>query len=98
MHFTPTAVLEVILMLPPLGIYIDGEARHVNYRFSSLLAPGNKIVPIIAFGRRFLVELPSRSSWLVQEKSEILQSEGVIFYTDGSLCESRAVAGVFSDT
>jgi hypothetical protein len=35
MHFTPTAVLEVILMLPPLGIYIDGEARHVNYRFSS---------------------------------------------------------------
>jgi hypothetical protein len=27
MHSTPTAALEVILMLPPLGIYIEGEAR-----------------------------------------------------------------------
>jgi hypothetical protein len=25
-------------------------------------------------------------------------ADGVIFYTDGSLCESRAGAGVFSDT
>jgi hypothetical protein len=27
-----------------------------------------------------------------------MPSDGVIFYTDGSLCESRAGAGVFSDT
>jgi hypothetical protein len=27
MHFTPTAALEVILMLPPLGIYFEGGAR-----------------------------------------------------------------------
>jgi hypothetical protein len=46
-------------------------------------------VPIIAFGRRFLVELPSRSSWQSQKTSESLPSDGVIFYLDGSLCEGR---------
>jgi hypothetical protein len=80
-------------MLPPLGIYIEGEARHAIYRLSccgeftrarfchsevfekmtnkwpSFLAPGDKIVSIIAFGRRFLVELPPRSSWLSQVTS-----------------------------
>jgi hypothetical protein len=30
MHSTPTAALEVILMLPPLGIYIEGEARQAG--------------------------------------------------------------------
>jgi hypothetical protein len=79
MYFSPTAALEVILMLPPLGIYIEGEARQATYRLNcfgeltrarfghseifekttnewpSLLARGDKIVPIIAFGRRFLV-------------------------------------------
>jgi hypothetical protein len=64
----------------------------------SLLAPEDKIVLFFAFGRRFLVELPPKSSWLSQETSEILPSDGVIFYSDGSLCEGRAGAGVFSDT
>jgi hypothetical protein len=64
----------------------------------SLLAPGDKIVPIIAFGRGFLVALLPRSSWLIQETSEILPSDDVIFYTCGSICEGRAGAGVFSDT
>jgi hypothetical protein len=64
----------------------------------SLLAPGDKIVPFIAFGRRFLVKLPPRSSYLSQETSEIFPSNGVIFYTDGSLCEGRVDAGVFTDT
>jgi hypothetical protein len=64
----------------------------------SFLAPGDKIVPFIAFGRRFLVELLPRSSWLSQATSEILPLDGVIFYTDGSLCDGRAGAGVFLDT
>jgi hypothetical protein len=64
----------------------------------SFWPPGDKIVPIIAFGRGFLVELPPRSSWLSQKTSEILPSDGVFFYTDGSLCEGSAGAGVFSDT
>jgi hypothetical protein len=95
-------------MLPPLGIYIEEEARQANYtlncfgeftraRFGhsevfekmtdewpSALAPGDKLVLIIAFGRRIIVEFPPRTS-------EILQSDGVIFYTDGSLFEGRAV-------
>jgi hypothetical protein len=88
MHSSPTAALEVILMLPPLGIYIEGETRQATYtlnfsrelfraRFGhsevfekmtnewpSLLTPRDKIVLIIAFGKRFLVELPPRSFWL----------------------------------
>jgi hypothetical protein len=56
------------------------------------MAPGDKIVPIVAFGRRFLVELPPRSS------TKNVGTLGVIFYTDGSLCEGRVGAEVFSDT
>jgi hypothetical protein len=40
----------------------------------------------------------SRSAWLSQETSEILPSDSLTFYTDGSLCEGRAGAWVFSDT
>jgi hypothetical protein len=64
----------------------------------SLLAPRDKIVPTFAFRRGFLVELPPRSYWLSHETSEILPSDGLIFYSDGSLCEGRVGAGVFSDT
>jgi hypothetical protein len=122
MHSTSNAALEVILMLPPLSMYIEGEARQATYRLNcfeeftrarfgnsevfekmtdewpSLLVPGDKLVPFIAFGRRFLVALPPRSSWLSQETSEILPSDGVIFYMDGLLGEGRVGAGVFSDT
>jgi hypothetical protein len=71
MYSTPTAALKVILILPPLGIYIEGEARQATYRLNwsgefirarfghfevfekMTVAPGDKIVPIIAFGRGF---------------------------------------------
>jgi hypothetical protein len=119
MHSTPTAALEIILMLPPLGIYIEGEARQATYRMNcsggftrarfghsevfekmtnewpSLLTPGDKILPIIAFARRFLVEFPPRSFWLSQETLEILPFDVMIFYTDGSLYKSRCCWGVF---
>jgi hypothetical protein len=56
----------------------------MSSEWPSLLAPGDKIFPIIAFGiRRFLVELPPRSSWLSQETSEILPSDGMIFIQGG---------------
>jgi hypothetical protein len=61
----------------------------------SLLAPGDKVVPFIAFGRELLVEHPPRSSSPSQKTSEILPSDGLIFYTDGSLYEGRSDAGVF---
>jgi hypothetical protein len=32
MHSTPTAALKVILMLPPLDIYIEAEAKQATYR------------------------------------------------------------------
>jgi hypothetical protein len=57
-----------------------------------LISSSYIIVPIIAF------ELPPRSSWLSQETLEILPSDGVIFYMDGSVCESKAGVGVFSET
>jgi hypothetical protein len=50
-------------------------------KWPSLLAPRDKIVPVIAFGRGFLVEIPPRSSCLSQETLERLPSDGVIFYT-----------------
>jgi hypothetical protein len=69
MHPTPTAALKVILMLPPLGIYIEGEARQGTYRLncsgefnSSKIWPFEKMtdewpwdknVPIKAFGMGF---------------------------------------------
>jgi hypothetical protein len=34
MHSTPNAALEVILMLPPVGIYIEGEERQATYRLN----------------------------------------------------------------
>jgi hypothetical protein len=34
MHSTPTAALEFTLMLPPLGIYIEGETRQATYRLN----------------------------------------------------------------
>jgi hypothetical protein len=35
MHSTPNAALEVILILPRLGIQIEGEARQETYRLMS---------------------------------------------------------------
>jgi ribonuclease HI len=92
-----TTALKVILRLLPLGIYIEGEVfEKMTNECPSLLAPGDKIVLIIAFGRRFLVKLPPKRSWLSQKTLDILPSDGVILYTDGS--QSRAGAGVFSET
>jgi hypothetical protein len=69
--------LEVILMLPPLGIYIAGEARQATWlncsreftrpRFGHLEVFAKMIdewPSLLAPGDKFLAEFPSRSSWL----------------------------------
>jgi hypothetical protein len=47
-------------------------------------------------GNVFSVELHTRTAWLNQD-TEILLHNMVIFYTDGSLCDYMAGAGVFSE-
>jgi hypothetical protein len=47
MHSTPTAALEVVLMLPPLGIYIEGEASQVIYKLWRIYS--SKIWPFGGF-------------------------------------------------
>jgi hypothetical protein len=79
-------------MLPPLGFYIEGEARQATYilncseefyraRFNhsevfekmtnewpSLLAPGDKIFPIIAFRRRLLNKFYQEAPGLARKR------------------------------
>jgi hypothetical protein len=97
---TSTAALEVLLILPLLGIYIEKEARQATYilncsgEFTRARFGHSEVFEKMTNEWPFL----PRSSWLSQETSEILPSDGVIIYTDDSLCEGRAGAGVFSDT
>jgi hypothetical protein len=64
--------------------------------FPVLLAPSDSMLPLEVFARRYLVEYPSRKIWL-SEAEAWLPSDGLKFYTDGSLLEGRAGSGVFSE-
>ena len=121
MRSTPTAALETLLMLMPLNIFIEKEARQVMYRLkcSGRLKNsriGHSLVydkmikesPIIAaktdsitqtnvFDRRFTVKFPPRELWMNQAEDITLSNE-ITCYTDGSFCDNRAGAGVFSET
>jgi hypothetical protein len=84
-HSTPIAALELILMLSPLDIYIEGEIRQGTYRLSCcgeltrarfehsevFEKMTDERPSFLAFERRFMFELPPRSYWLSQETSEI---------------------------
>jgi hypothetical protein len=72
--------------------FADDIAIGINVKFLSTVCAVCELI-IIAFGRKFIVELPPRNSWLSQETSEILPSDGVIFCMAG-----RAGVGVFSVT
>jgi hypothetical protein len=79
--FRPISLTSILLKT--MEKLVDQSIRMVfeifekmNNALPSLMAPGDQIVPIIAFGRRFLVELLPRSSWLSHETSEILPSDG----------------------
>jgi hypothetical protein len=61
-----------------------------------LLDPRDKFVTLNLFGRKFSVDFSTRKYWST-ECVDLVAPDGLVFFTDGSLCEGRAGAGVFSD-
>jgi hypothetical protein len=62
--------------------------------FTVLLAPSDCMLPLEVFDRKYLVEYPSREIWLSKTEAW-LPSDGLKFYTDGSLFEGRASSEFF---
>jgi hypothetical protein len=62
--------------------------------FPVLLAPSDSMIPLEVFDRKYLVEYTSREIWL-PEAEAWLPSDGLKFYTDGSLFEGKVGSGVF---
>jgi hypothetical protein len=61
-----------------------------------LLAPREKFSTLNIFDRKFTVDFPTREDWST-ERVDLVALNGLVFFTDGALCRSRAGAGVFSD-
>jgi hypothetical protein len=107
MRSTPTSALEVMLMLPPLHFFIKQEARQAANR---LLRNGCSYVPNFEHSEVLIrmtdetllllapsVDFPMREDWS-PECVDLVAPDGLyIFFSDESLCEGRAGAGVFSD-
>jgi hypothetical protein len=53
-------------------------------------------VTLDIFGRKFSVDFPTREAWSTG-CVDLVAPDGLVFFTNGSLCEGRAGAGVFSD-
>jgi hypothetical protein len=64
--------------------------------FPVLLAPSDSMLPLEVFDRKYLVEYPSREIWLSEAEAS-LPSDGLKFYTNGSLFEGRSGSKVFSE-
>jgi hypothetical protein len=61
-----------------------------------LLPPRDKFVTHTIFGRKFSVDFRTREDWST-ECVDLVAPDGLVFFAGGSLCETRAGAGVFSD-
>jgi hypothetical protein len=53
-------------------------------------------VTLNMFSRKFSVDFPTREDWST-ECVDLVAPDGIIFFTNGFLCEGRSGAGVFSD-
>jgi hypothetical protein len=61
-----------------------------------LLVPRDKFVTLNIFGRKFFVDFPTREDWSTG-CVDLVAPDGLVFFTNGSLCGGRAGAGVFPD-
>jgi hypothetical protein len=61
-----------------------------------LLTSKDKFVTLNLFDRKFSVDIPTKVDWAT-ECVDLVAPDGLVFYTDGSICEDRAGASVFSD-
>ena len=86
----------------------SGRLRSSRTRHSLIYDKMTKESPIIAaktdiithtdvFDRGFAVKFPSREFWMNQAENATLSNE-ITCYTDGSFCDNRSGAGVFSES
>jgi hypothetical protein len=61
-----------------------------------LLALRDKFLTLNIFDIKFSVELPTREDWST-DCGYLVAPDGLVFFTDESLCRGRAAAGVFAD-
>jgi hypothetical protein len=55
-----------------------------------LLAPRDKFVTLNIFDRKISVDFPTREDWST-ECIDLVSPDGLIFFTDGSLCWCRRI-------
>jgi hypothetical protein len=61
-----------------------------------LLAPRDKFVTFNISERKFSVDFPTKEDWS-SECVDLIAPDGLVFFTDGSLCKERADSSIFSD-
>jgi hypothetical protein len=62
-----------------------------------LLASRDKFVTLNIFSRKFSVDFPTREDWST-EFVDLVAPDGLVFYTDGSLCEGTGWVLAYSLT
>jgi hypothetical protein len=88
--------IQIALFRPFSKIRYSAIFKMAMENYPVLLAPppSDSMLPLEVFDRKYLVEYPYRKIWL-SEAEAWLPSDGLKFYTDGSLFEGKAGSGVF---